>query len=88
MHKTDLIEKMLWQINQDNTELINKAARSILKSEIKRLHLISSVAIKLLQLTHDEDTRIGQLSLLIETEPVLAAKILKQVNSAAYALPH
>lgn len=74
--------------NKDNTELINKAAHAILKGEIKRLHLISSVAIKLLQLTNNDDTRIEQLTLLIETEPVLAAKILKQVNSAAYALPN
>jgi two-component system cell cycle response regulator len=74
--------------NKDNTELINKAAHAILKGEIKGLHLISSVAIKLLQLTNDGNTRIEQLSLLIETEPVLAAKIIKQVNSAAYALPN
>ncbi|MGZ5045126.1 MAG: HDOD domain-containing protein [Methylobacter sp.] len=74
--------------NKDNTELINKAAHSILKGEIKHLHLISSVAIKLLQLTNDDNTRIEHLSLIIETEPVLAVKILKQVNSAAYALPN
>jgi len=74
--------------DKDNTELIKKAARSILKDEIKHLQLVPSVAIKLLKLTNDDNARIEHLSLIIETEPVLAAKILKQVNSAAYALPN
>ncbi|MGZ4954898.1 MAG: HDOD domain-containing protein [Methylobacter sp.] len=71
-----------------NTVLITEAARSILKDEIKHLNLVPSVAIKLLKLTNDDNARIESLSLIIETEPVLAAKILKQVNSAAYALPN
>ncbi|MDO9049188.1 MAG: HDOD domain-containing protein [Methylobacter sp.] len=74
--------------DKDNTDLIKKAARRILKDEIKHLHLIPSVAIKLLKLTNDDNARIENLSLIIETEPVLAAKILNQVNSAAYALPN
>ncbi|MGZ5006372.1 MAG: HDOD domain-containing protein [Methylobacter sp.] len=67
---------------------IKKAAKSILKDEIKHLDLVPSVAIKLLKLTNDDNSSIDNLSLIIETEPVLAAKILKQVNSAAYALPN
>jgi len=74
--------------DKDHTELIKKAARSILKDEIKHLRLVPSVALKLLKLTNDDNARIEHLSLIIETEPVLAAKILKQVNSAAYALPN
>lgn len=74
--------------DKDNTELIKKAARSILKDEIKHLQIVPSVALKLLQLTNDDNARIESLSWIIETEPVLAAKILKQVNSAAYALPN
>ncbi len=74
--------------DKDDTELIKKAARSILKDEIKHLQLVPSVAIKLLNLTNDDNTRIENLSRIIETEPVLAAKILNQVNSAAYALPN
>ncbi|MGZ8907732.1 MAG: HDOD domain-containing protein [Methylobacter sp.] len=72
----------------DDTELIKKAARSILKDEIKHLQIVPSVAIKLLNLTNDDNAKIENLSRIIETEPVLAAKILKQVNSAAYALPN
>lgn len=67
--------------------LIKKAAQSILKDEIEHLDLVSPVALKLLKLSNDDNTKIESLSQLIETEPVLAAKILKQVNSVAYALP-
>lgn len=71
----------------DDTERISKAARSILKDEIKHLQLIPSVAIKLLNLTNDDNAGIESLSRIIETEPALAAKILRQANSALYAFP-
>jgi diguanylate cyclase (GGDEF)-like protein/putative nucleotidyltransferase with HDIG domain len=74
--------------DKDEAELIKKAAQAILKNEIKRLQLVSPVALKLLKLTNDEDASIDNLSQIIETEPVLAAKILNQVNSAAYGLPN
>ncbi len=74
--------------DEHNTELLKKAARLILKDEIKHLQLVPSVALKLLKLTNDDNAKIESLSRIIETEPVLAAKILKQVNSAAYALPN
>lgn len=67
---------------------IKKAAQLILKDEIKRLQLVPSVAIKLLKLTNDDNSKIMDLSKIIETEPTLAAKILRNVNSAAYALPN
>jgi diguanylate cyclase (GGDEF)-like protein/putative nucleotidyltransferase with HDIG domain len=72
----------------DDTERIKKAAGLILKDDIKHLQLIPSVALKLLTLTNDDNARIESLSRIIETEPVHAAKILIQVNSAAYALPN
>lgn len=74
--------------DKDNIERIRKAARAILQGDIKHLHILPAVAIKLLKLTKDDNAKIEHLSLIIETEPVLAAKILKQVNSAAYALPN
>jgi diguanylate cyclase (GGDEF)-like protein/putative nucleotidyltransferase with HDIG domain len=73
---------------KDHTERLKQAARLILKDEIKHLQIVPSVAIKLLKLTSDDNTRIESLSRIINTEPALAAKILKQVNSAAYALPN
>ncbi len=74
--------------DKDDTELIIKAASSILKDDIKHLQIVPAVAIKLLKLTSDDNVRIEDLSRTIETEPTLAAKILRNVNSAAYALPH
>lgn len=74
--------------NRDNTETIKEAARLILKDEIKHLQIVPSVAIKLLNLASDDNVRIEDLSKIIETEPTLAAKILGNVNSVAYALPN
>jgi len=67
---------------------IKQAADAILKHKVNSLQVIPAVAIKLLRLTQDESTNVGDLSLLIETEPTLTAKILRNVNSAAFALSH
>lgn len=64
-----------------------KAVKRILKEETEPLQLVPSVAIKLLKLTNDENSRIDDLTRIIETEPTLATKILRNVNSAAYSLP-
>ncbi len=74
--------------DDDDVQLIKKAASLILRDEIKHLHLMPSAALKLLKLTNDDNARIESLSQIIETEPVLAAEILKQVNSATYGLPN
>lgn len=67
---------------------INQAADSILKHQIDGLQVIPAAALKLLRLTQDEKTNVLDLSQLIETEPTLAAKVLRNVNSAAFALSH
>lgn len=64
------------------------AADSILKKKVYSLQVIPAVTIKLLSLTSDENTKVTDLSQLIETEPTLAAKVLRNVNSAAFALFH
>lgn len=74
--------------SRDATKTIREAARLILKDEINHLQIVPSVAIQLIKLTSDHNVKIEDLSKIIETEPTLAAKILKNVNSAAYALPH
>lgn len=75
-------------MNSENLENISKTARSILRDEIKHLPLVPTVAIKLLELTNDDNVAIEDLSRIIETEPTLAVKILRNVNSAAFALPN
>ncbi|MFA5982949.1 MAG: GGDEF domain-containing protein [Methylococcaceae bacterium] len=72
----------------DTIAEIKMAASSILKQDIGHLQLVPSVAIKLLKLTNDSKTQLNDLSKIIETEPALAAKVLKIVNSAIYCLPH
>ncbi len=67
---------------------INVAANAILRHKIDSLQVIPAVALKLLRLTNDEKASVNDLSLLIETEPTLAAKVLRNVNSAAFALSH
>jgi diguanylate cyclase (GGDEF)-like protein/putative nucleotidyltransferase with HDIG domain len=73
--------------NNDEIESRRKAARSALKSEIKQLLLVSPVASNLMHLTNDDTSKIEDISRLIENDPALAAKILQNVNSAAYGLP-
>lgn len=74
--------------DMDDLENLRNAARSILKHEIDHLQLVPSVAVKLLKLTHDDNARAEDLTRIIETEPTLAARILRNVNSAAYYLPN
>jgi len=73
-------------MNDDYLENLGKTARSILRNEIKHLPLIPSVAIKLLELANDDNAGLEDLSRIIETEPTLAVKILRNVNSAVYGL--
>jgi len=74
--------------NADQFLAINQAADLILKHKVERLQVFPAAALKLLRLTNDEKTKVGDLSQLIETEPTLAAKVLRNVNSAAFALAH
>lgn len=75
-------------IAPDYTDRIAKAARAVLKKEVRHLQLIPAAAVKLLKLTNDENTKVKDLSKVIETEPALAAKVLRIVNSAAFCLPN
>ena len=74
--------------NISPAHLITQAADAILKHQVDRLDVIPAVAIKLLRLTNDENSSISDLSHIIQTEPTLTAKVLRNVNSAAFALPH
>jgi diguanylate cyclase (GGDEF)-like protein/putative nucleotidyltransferase with HDIG domain len=74
--------------NATHVLAINAAANAILRHKVDSLQVIPAVALKLLRLTNDEKASVNDLSLLIETEPTLAAKVLRNVNSAAFALSH
>ncbi len=70
----------------ENVGSTSKTVQSVLRNEIKHLPLVPSAAIKLLTLANDDNAALDDLSRIIETEPTLAAKILQNVNSAAYGL--
>ena len=44
------------------------------------------VAVKLLELTRDPDVKLQDIAKLVESDPALAAKVLKLVNSSIYGL--
>lgn len=62
--------------------------RQVLGQEVAKLPSLPVVAIKLLRLTQDNAAAAGDLVRLIETDPAIATKILRIVNSAAYGLRH
>ncbi len=65
-----------------------QAARRILKKPVRELALIPEAAVKLVSLTRNEATRSKDLAKVIATEPVLAARVIRVVNSAAFFLPN
>jgi two-component system cell cycle response regulator len=74
-------------MGNNKLEYIKTAAQAILKNESLNLQLMPAIMVKLVNLTYDEDVRIDALAKIIETDPALAVKVLKTVNSAAFRLP-
>ncbi len=66
---------------------LSAQVNQVLNQETEQLQLIPEAAIKLLQLTNDENSDIRDLAKVIETDPSLTVEILKTVNSAAYNFP-
>ncbi|AFL76301.1 sensor domain-containing diguanylate cyclase [Thiocystis violascens] len=71
----------------DDPDRNAQAVRAALRGEVSELLPAPAAAVKLLQLTRDEDAGVGAISHVIETEPALAAKVLRIVNSAFYGFP-
>jgi len=63
------------------------AVRAALRDDVEDLPPAPAAAVKLLRLTRDEGGDVSIIAHLIETEPALAAKVLKIVNSAYYGFP-
>ncbi len=62
---------------------LNELIRTVAKTE---LGSISNVVNKLLSMLRDQSTNAAALMQVIEADPVLAAKLLRRVNSASYGL--
>ena len=63
---------------------MQKIVHQALRRPVGALPPVPAAALKLLEVTRSEDTGIAEIAQLIETEPALAAKVLKLVNSAYY----
>ncbi len=61
-----------------------KIVHQALRRPVGALPPAPAAALKLLQVARSEDTGTAEIAQLIETEPALAAKVLKLVNSAYY----
>ncbi|MGJ0485102.1 MAG: HDOD domain-containing protein [Methylomicrobium sp.] len=78
---------ILTSMGNNKLEHIKTAAQAILKNESLNLQLVPAIAVKLVNLTYDEEVRIDVLAKIIETDPALAVKVLQTVNSASFRLP-
>lgn len=64
-----------------------KAVAAALDRPVSELPSLPVVALKLLKLTSDIESSSLDLARVVETDPALTAKVLRIINSAAYALP-
>ncbi len=65
-------------------ETTGQAVGAALRGRVEDLPPALTAAVKLLRLTRDEDAGVAVVSRVIETEPALAVKVLRIVNSAFY----
>lgn len=59
---------------------------AVLNHDVRELPCIPVVAVKLLKLTRDDRSSTEDLVKVVKTDPALAAKVLRIINSAAYGL--
>lgn len=71
----------------DEAGEIRRAVGAALRGAVTELPPAPAAAVKLLRLTRDEASGSQAIARVIETEPTLAAKILRIVNSAYYGFP-
>jgi putative nucleotidyltransferase with HDIG domain/diguanylate cyclase (GGDEF)-like protein len=64
----------------------HETVRNVLDQKTLQLPSLPLVAVRLLELTLDDHSSADDLARVIETDPALAAKVLRIVNSAAYGL--
>ncbi|MBF0537354.1 MAG: diguanylate cyclase [Nitrospirae bacterium] len=64
------------------------AISNVIEAGNKELPTVSVVVIKMLRMSQQNDASIVDLVRLVETEPTIAARILKLVNSPAYRIRH
>jgi HD-like signal output (HDOD) protein len=66
---------------------LQRAVAAALRGTVGDLPPAPAAAVKLLHLTRDSEASSTSIARVIETEPTLAVKILRIVNSAYYGFP-
>ncbi|MBF0316593.1 MAG: diguanylate cyclase [Nitrospirae bacterium] len=77
-------------MNVDNPMEIpsREAISNVIDPGIGELPVVSVAVVKMLRMANQDDVSIEDLVRLVETEPTIAARILKLVNSPAYRIRH
>ncbi len=65
-----------------------KEVSAVLRRPVRELPALPMVALKLLRITGDESANGTVLGRIVETDPAIAARVLRRVNSAHYAFQH
>ncbi len=74
-----------------SSQMITSESNRLIDSFLHRmdqLHSAPQVAQKVLQITRDPEFDVGQVARCLESDPALAAKILRVANSSKYGLRH
>lgn len=66
----------------------DREVSAVLRRPVCDLPALPMVALKLLKITGDESANAEGLGRIVETDPAIAAKVLRRVNSAHYAFQH
>jgi len=82
------IEEELWfgESSDDEAERTAGASMTARAAKILDLRPFPASAQRLIALAADEDSSVAEMQHVIETDPALATRLLRMVNSAAFAL--
>lgn len=87
----DILKLSLKIVSEDNTKLIKIPLNSTnipLEKLTKSLKPLPEVIHKISEMCFDEESKINELSSLIEQDVVVSGKLLKHINSPYYGLPN
>jgi diguanylate cyclase (GGDEF)-like protein len=71
----------------DEDCIVNQKLLAQIKSS-PQLPSLPAIAVRVLELAKQSNASVGNLAKVISSDPALAAKVLKTVNSSFYGLPH
>src|SRR4051812_18420606 len=78
---------VLWGGTGPYTEPMNPTLQAKIR-DTSSLPTLPAAALRVLQLTQDDKVALDELAATIASDPALASKVLRAVNSSFYGLPH